>query len=413
MDRKWWILLILALIAVGCLVVAGVGALWSVNNIPGVARLVRGDPATAVPVATLRPTFTPMLNTATLTPAPTTTPTWTPTATVPPEPTAISTDGAVEVTALPSATTPPSPTLLPLTPTIEPPTATAAPPTATPRPQWIAFETGRGELGQYEVFVVAPDGTRLQNLTNGWADDVAPVWSPDGRSIAFVSFRDTLAGKWSLGPGSLYIADFDPVAGASGGNTIRLTDDGGSDGWPTWAPKGQRLAFESDRSGNWDIWVINRDGSGLVNLTQSPENERYPAWSPDGKKLAFTTKRSGSWNVWVMGADGSNPANLTKTPDRDRYAMWSPDGKKIAFNTSRDGNQEIYVMNADGSNPINVSNAPDSVEGLADWSPDGKRLVLYSDRPGNKDLFIVDLTSGKWTNITKHPASDEFCTWSP
>jgi TolB protein len=93
--------------------------------------------------------------------------------------------------------------------------------------------------------------------------------------------------------------------------------------------------------------------------------------------------------------------------------MWSPDGTKIAFNTNRDGNQEIYVMNADGSNPTNVSRAPKTVEGLADWSPDGRRLVLYSDRPGNKDVFIVDLASGQWTNLTQHPASDEFCSWSP
>jgi TolB protein len=69
-------------------------------------------------------------------------------------------------------------------------------------------------------------------------------------------------------------------------------------------------------------------------------------------------------------------------------------------------------MNADGSNQRNVTRSPHT-EGLADWSPDGKRLVLYSDRPGNKDIFVLDLASGEWTNITRHPASDEFCTWSP
>jgi Tol biopolymer transport system component len=303
---------------------------------------------------------------------------------------------------------------------MDPPTPTPAPPTATPRPQWIAFETERGEAGDYEIFVVAPDGSRLANATNMWADDVAPVWSPDGRSFAFVSYRDTLAGKWSLGPGSIYRQGFDPLSGAPTGGAVRVTDDGGNDGWPTWAPGGQRIAFESDRSGNWDIWVINVDGSGLTNLTQSPDDdERFPAWSPNGQRMAFTSKRSGNWDVWSFSVDealqggGAQPVNLTNAPARDRYAMWSPDSRRIAFNTNRDGNQEIYVMNADGSNPTNASNAPDSVEGLADWSPDGRRLVLYSDQSGNKDLFVVELASGRWNNITQHPASDEFCTWSP
>jgi TolB protein len=212
--------------------------------------------------------------------------------------------------------------------------------------------------------------------------------------------------------------DVNPVNGA--GNAVRLTDGKANDGWPTWSPDGRRIAFESDRGGNWDIWIINVDGSGLTNLTRSPEVERFPAWSPDGKRLAFTSDRSGNWDVWglnveqtLQGPGNSQPRNLTKNPSRERYAMWSPDGTKIAFNTNRDGNQEIYVMNADGSNPVNVSKSPESIEGLADWSPDERRLVLYSDRPGNKDLFVVDLATGRWTNITKHPASDEFCTWSP
>jgi Tol biopolymer transport system component len=214
--------------------------------------------------------------------------------------------------------------------------------------------------------------------------------------------------------------DFDPSSGEGGGNVVRLTPNGGSDAWPTWSPDGQRLGFASDRSGNWDIWVINVDGSGLVNLTNSPDDEQYPAWSPDGRQMAFTSGRSGNSDVWLMsvdeglqGAGSANAVNLTQSPRKDRYAMWSPDGTRIAFNTNRDGNQEIYVMNADGSDPTNVTNAPDSAEGLADWSPNGRRLALYSDRPGNKDIFVVNLGGGDWTNVTNHRTDDEFCTWSP
>lgn len=343
------------------------GGFWLIQTVPAARRLVFGDPPTATPLPS-------------------------PPATVRPAP---STPAEASPT-LPSATGLPS-------------TATAEP----PAPEWIAFESKQADRSDYEILAVQPDGSRLVNLTNSWADDVAPVWSPDGRRIAFVSLRDTTAGKWGLGPGSLYLLDFDPVAGARVGEVVRLTDPDTNDGWPTWSPDGQRIAFESDRSGNWEIWAVNVDGSGLQPLTDHPSQDRFPAWSPDGTAIAFTSDRGGNMDVWRMNADGAQPVNLTQTPGRDRYAMWSPDGREIAFNTARDGDQEIYTMNADGSNPTNLSRSPDSIEGLADWSPDGQRLVLYSNRTGDKKLYIVERASGAWTQLTFQPSSDEFCTWSP
>jgi Tol biopolymer transport system component len=403
------------MVGVGCalvlLVVLGAGGVYLVKNVPAVARVMYGDPATATPVPTLRATFTPFLSTVTLTPNPTSTrPMATSTSTPQATPTLALTAGAGKATRGPTEPVP-SPSA---TPTIESPTPTPRPPTATavPKRHWIAFETKRKNRSDYEIFVMTPDGSQLTNLTNSWADDVAPVWSPDGRRIAFVSFRDTAAGKWGMGPGSIYVMDFDPQTGTAG-NVTRVTGKDIDAGWPTWSPDGKRIAFQSEKAGNWDIWTIGVDGSGPANLTKDPSDDQYPAWSPDGTRIAFTSRRSGNQDVWIMNADGSGAVNLTRSPGRDRYPMWSPDGKRFSFNTSRDGNQEIYVMNADGSNQRNVSLSPDSIEGMADWSPDGKRLVFYSNRPGNKDVFILDLGGGAWINITADPASDEFCTWSP
>lgn len=290
-------------------------------------------------------------------------------------------------------------------------------PISQPGDGWIAFESKRDGRSDYEVYVMATDGSRVTNLTESWADDLAPVWSPDGQRIAFVSLRDTAAGKWGLGPGSIYVMDFDPRTGAATGTATRVTNPDLNDGWPAWspsdAPGGGRIAFHSDRSGNWDIWAANLDGSGLANLTRHPGDDRFAAWSPDGSKIAFTSKRDGNADIWVMNADGSEPVNITQSRGRDQYPMWSPDGKQIAFNSKREGNLEVYVMNADGSNQVNVTLSPDSTEGLADWAPDGGRLVLYSDRTGNKEVYIVDLASGEWTNISNSPGSDEFSTWSP
>lgn len=265
---------------------------------------------------------------------------------------------------------------------------------------------------------VVPDGSRQTNLTNSWADDVAPTWAPDGRRIGFVSFRDTAAGKWGMGKGSIFAMNFDPVGGASG-EVWRVTDDGGDDGWPSWSPDGSRIAFHSDRSGNQDIWLANADGTGLARLTHHPADDRFPNWSPDGTRIAFTSKRSGAEDIWVVNVatalqgDDSHAVNLTNSPHRDRYPFWSPDGSQLTFNTDRDGNEEVYILKADGSGAYNVSQSPGSKEGLGDWSPNGQKLVFYSNRSGNKDVYTLDLTNSAWVNITNHPADDEFCVWSP
>jgi Tol biopolymer transport system component len=409
-------------LALTCLVAGGLGTAYLVRNVPGVARVFRGNRATPVPASTTTTGGELLLSTVTLTPAPSDTPappTVSPTASPSPTATAADPDQGTSATATgaPSTLTAsptPSPSEPPSTDTPLPPTATP-----TPRPQWLAFESKRGEFGDYEIMVMKPDGSRVTNLTQNWADDVAPVWSPDGRHIAFVSLRDTAAGKWGLGDGSIYVIEFDPETG-TGGRVWRVTGKGSSEGWPTWSPDGQRIAFQSNRSGNWDIWIANADGSGLVQLTHHAADDRYAAWSPDGTQMAFTSNRNGNEEVWVLPieealaqGDDSGAVNLSNSPQRDRYPMWSPNGKRLTFNTNRDGDYEVYIMNADGSQPRNISQSPDSTEGLADWSPDGRRLVLYSTLSGNKEIYVLDLASGRWTNVSNDKASDEFCTWSP
>jgi len=289
----------------------------------------------------------------------------------------------------------------------------------TGQPEWIAFETQRGRFGDYEIFVVAPDGSCLTNLTNSWADDVAPAWSPDGRHLAFVSVRDTLSGKLDLESGEIYVLDFDPLTGRTVGEARRLTDSPAADGWPAWSPDGHQIAFHSDRSGDFDIWGMSADGSSPVNLTNHLGDDKYPAWSPDCNTVAFASDRDGSYDILTMGADGSGLVKLTDSPARDRYPIWSPSGTRLTFNTDRDGNQEIYIMDAapqgsgtSGSGPVNVTHTP-YIEGLADWSPDETRLVLYSEQKKDKDVYILDLATRQWTNLTNSPYSDEYCSWWP
>jgi hypothetical protein len=164
---------------IACLIVAGILATLAVRTVPGVARLVLGDPQTPTPaqalvtsiprLATATQTFTPMptgpgpgVNLTPPVPAPIA-PTQTEPASLPTQPQA-------------TASPPPEPD------DTATPEADEPQPTATPAPSlWISFDTERGEFGDYEIFATTPDGSRLVNLTNSWADDLAPVWSPDGQ----------------------------------------------------------------------------------------------------------------------------------------------------------------------------------------------------------------------------------------
>lgn len=407
--RTRWLAAGVALAVLG-LICGSLGFIYLARTVPGVTRLLGEAPSEPTQTPGVRPDIRSVLPTATLTAIEQATE-----VSSPPPPTEPATGVAPTDTPEPAESPTPTPTWT-MTPSLAPATATSRAPAP---PGWIAFESRRGENADYEIMIMAPNGSRQTNLSNTWADDVAPAWTPDGRRIAFVSFRDTATGKWETDPGSIYVMAFDPASGLSG-EVRRITDDGGSEGWPTWSPDGRRIAFHSDRSGNWDIWIANADGSGLTRLTRHPGPDRFAAWSPDGAKIAFTSRRSGNDDVWVIdvaealdSGDDAGAINLTRSPGADRYPFWSPDGQRLTFNTRRDGNDEVYIMNRDGSAPRNVSKSPHSSEGLADWSPDGRRLVFYSDRSGNKEVYILDLASLTWTNISNHPADDEFCTWSP
>ena len=130
------------------------------------------------------------------------------------------------------------------------------------------------------------DGTNPRRLTDNSVVEVSPSWSPDGRHIAFTSWRD--------GNGEIY------VMGSDGTNPRRLTDNSAPDWDPTWSPDGRHIAFHSDRDDNDNIYVMDSDGSNIRRLTSHEADDRSPSWSPDGRHIAFSSKRDGNDNIYVM-----------------------------------------------------------------------------------------------------------------
>ena len=225
---------------------------------------------------------------------------------------------AVELT--PTATPTPTPT-----PTSTPTLTSTPPPTPTPLPiwyytGWIAFRSDRdGEPGLY---VMRSDGSRVTRLDD--ADERvyeelrrAQQRSPDGKARVYAE-----APKGDTSAVNLYIFrdDLPP-----NWERRRLLVDHGVPAYdPAWSPRGDMIAFVSEKTGNDEIWVIKVDGSEEKQLTHNTwEWDKFPTWSPDGSKIAFWSNReTGRKQIWVMNADGSEQHNISNNEYNDWEPVW-------------------------------------------------------------------------------------------
>lgn len=126
---------------------------------------------------------------------------------------------------------------------------------------------------------------------------------------------------------------------------IKLTNNDFSDDSPHYSGKNKKIIFQSDRSGDMEIYSMNPDGTDVTRLTNHKGFDGVPIWSPMGDKVAFTRKDRDNYEVWIMDSRGSNLKNISNHDDMDLYAAWSPDGEKIVFSSWRDfGAQHIYLV---------------------------------------------------------------------
>ena len=175
-----------------------------------------------------------------------------------------------------------------------------------------------------------------------------------------------------------------------------------------------KIAFDSTRDGNLEIYSMNADGTNQTRLTSNSALDFKPTWSPDRSKIAFTSSRTGNGDIYVMNANGTNQTRLTTNSAIEDDASWSPDGTKIAFWSNRDGNPEIYVMNANGTNQTRLT-SHSAWDTQPKWSPDGTRLAFVSNRNGvlNFDIYVMNANGSQVTRLTTNVSVDESPDWSP
>lgn len=198
---------------------------------------------------------------------------------------------------------------------------------------------------------------------------------------------------------------------SDGSNVRQLTFNTTDSYGPVWSPDGKRIAFSSSRTGNFDVYIMDADGSNVRDLTNNPADDYDPTWSSDSSRIAFVSTRSGKRDIYVMNVDGSASRNLTNNSATDWYPAWSPDGKTIAFTSDRSGNNDIYLMDADGNNVRNLTSAP-SDDKFSAWSTTQSALLFNSNRSGNVDIYIMNIDGSGVRNLTNNPAEDKFGSWS-
>ncbi|MAF10655.1 hypothetical protein CMK11_09400 [Candidatus Poribacteria bacterium] len=249
--------------------------------------------------------------------------------------------------------------------------------------------------GNQEIYAINYDGTGETNLTQDSANDRAASWSPEGSQIAFESDKD---GVWQI-----WVMD------ADGGGRRLLVDTPGAEG-AAWSPYGGLIAF-SDGS---DIYVVRADGTGLITLIGGPATDRGIAWSRDGTRIAWVSDD----DIWVGNADGSDAALLVDTGIQDSGPEWSPDGQWIAFSTITSSARDIYRVQADGAGLTNLTSSDDALCWHGSWSPDGTRIAYsrwpFSGDTGAIDVYTMNATDGSDAiPLVGGATKDEGPAWSP
>jgi eukaryotic-like serine/threonine-protein kinase len=314
-----------------------------------------------------------------------------------------------------------------------PPATGDTSPAVSPDGRWLVFRRNIGGLFTGELYRL-PLGKGLtalgepQRLTPAALDAEFPTWMPGAEEILF-SARGSL---WRLAvPGGgpparlpfvgedglmpvvsrpqpgrplrlVYVRRFEDFnlwrvetsghgATASSPPVVSISSTRG-DSMPQLSPDGRRVAFTSDRSGTWEIWLADPEGSNTVQLTSmGARASGFPHWSPDGERIAFHSNLEGQWEVFVIPAAGGKPRNLTSHMASDFSPSFSRDGRWIYFNSNRTGAFRIWKLPASGGDAVQVPNA---VGWAPSESPDGAYVYYVQTLDGPSPLWRLPASGG-------------------
>ncbi len=256
----------------------------------------------------------------------------------------------------------------------------------------------RYQAGKY-IFALGIPIIALLAFTSPSSLSRASAQGPFGgppESVAFQSNRD--------GNNEIYVMSPD------GSDQTRVTYDSRNDRRPDISPNGQQIVFSSNRitadnpEGDFEIFVKNVDESDARELTFNQADDSWPRWSPNGQWIAFYSNANieHDYEIYLIRPDGTDLTRVTYHAGLDQFPEWSPNGKQLAIRRDSD----IYLIDVDGSNPVQLTFAtPPAFNQMASWSPDGKQLAFLSTSAGYPSVFVMDADGMNQVNLTPKPVA--------
>jgi hypothetical protein len=261
----------------------------------------------------------------------------------------------------------------------------------------------------FEDFQVATS-IELSSETGSANVASAPIVIKSGQSqiygVAGLGQNQILYAADKLGAFSIFARDID-----TGAERLVLGNEQFDISAPVWSPDGSKIAFHSERYGNFDIYVMNSDGSSIRFVTRNPEPDTFPSWSPDGHTLAFYSWRDGSYNLYTVDVLTEQQTQLTDSLAAETSPVWSPNGKSIAYESNERGNTDIYILDVSTRVTRRLTNFGADDE-RPKWSPNGTRLVFVSKQDGDYEVYTINVDGSNPTQLTFNNYTDAFPAWS-
>ena len=273
------------------------------------------------------------------------------------------------------------------------------------------FREGADYLIDAEIFATTGERVRGQRYRASEAaltrtahtianDLLRQVSGRPGIFMTQIAFASNRTGHWEI-----WLMDWD------GANQRQITNHGALSILPSWSPDNERMVYTSFVRGTSDMWIINRRGGGRIRLNTNLGLNTSATFSPASNDIAFVGSVGGNPDIYLIRDDGSNLRRLTTTNSIESTPEWSPNGRQISFTSGRSGTPQIYVMDAEGTNVRRISfegNWNDD----ATWSPDGERIAYTSRVSGRFQIRIHNTVTGE-TRIVAGLGSNEQPSWSP